>query len=421
MKYLTILLAALAFSLGCQESPPAPKKAVFIILDGIPPDVLEKVHTPALDEIAGETGYTHSFVGGEPGAYNETPTISAPGYMSLITGTWANKHNMWDNYDQSPNYHYWNIFRMAEHSDSSLQTAIFSTWLDNRTILVGEGQPGAGDFRIDYAYDGFEVDTVQYPHDKERQYILAIDERVSEEAGRYIAEHGPDLSWVYLEYTDDIGHMFGDSEQMDDAVQKADRQVQRIWDAVKRRQEMGEDWMIVVTTDHGRDSLTGKNHGGQSARERLTWITTNASGLNSRFAKGQAAITDIIPSLITHLGLSIPEPVRAELDGVPFTGELSFDQLNASLDGQQLSVSWNPMQSDGQARLMIAFTNHFREGGTDEYELLGEVPLTQGAFKADLSPAQMERFAESKFLKVWMQAPLNHGNRWVVASSPSTL
>jgi hypothetical protein len=25
-----------------------------------------------------------------------------------------------------------------------------------------------------------------------------------------------------------------------------------------------EDWLFIITTDHGRDSINGKNHGGQS-------------------------------------------------------------------------------------------------------------------------------------------------------------
>jgi predicted AlkP superfamily pyrophosphatase or phosphodiesterase len=412
---LFFLLALSA--LGCQPAPqaPAPKKAIFILLDGIPADVLEQVETPALDEIAGQAGYTRAYVGGEKGTYNETPTISAPGYMSMITAAWAHKHNVWGNYDQAPNYNYWNIFRIVEQADSNYHTAIFSTWLDNRTVLIGEGQPGAGDFRLDYAFDGLELDTLQYPHDKARDYILAIDERVADEAASYIAQNGPDLSWVYLEYPDDIGHLFGDGPEMEDAVQKADRQVQRIWEAVKSRQAMGEDWLIVVTTDHGRDPDTGKNHGGQSERERTTWITTNASALNARFTVGEPAITDIAPSILAHLGISAPSSISAELDGTSFIGSVSLDGFRATLEGGRLQLFWNPRQAEGLARLHLALTNHFPQGGTDEYEMLAEVPVAQAEHLHLLTPEQAAHFADSGFLKVWIEAPLNGGNWWVVA------
>jgi predicted AlkP superfamily pyrophosphatase or phosphodiesterase len=294
------------------------RKAVFIILDGIPADVIERVHTPVLAEIAAAGGYARAHVGGELGGRTETPTISAPGYMSLLTATWACKHNVWGNSRQSPNHDYWNIFRIVETADPSRKTAMFSTWLDNRTVLVGEGKPGAGDFRLDHSADGFELDTIAFPHDAASRYILAIDEHVSTEAAAYIRAQGPDLSWVYLQHTDDAAHANGDSEASDAAVRQADAQVGRIWSAVQQRQALGEDWMIIVTTDHGRDPTTGKGHGGQSTRERTTWIATNARALDARFTSGAAAIVDIAPSILQHLRIAVPAAVVKEMDGVSF-------------------------------------------------------------------------------------------------------
>lgn len=294
------------------------RKAVFIILDGIPADVIERVATPAIDAIAAAGGYARAHVGGELGGPTETPTISAPGYMSLLTATWANKHNVRGNSKLSPNYDYWNIFRIVESVDPTRHTALFSTWLDNRTVLLGEGRPDAGNFRLDHAADGFERDTIAFPHDSGSRYILAIDERVSRDAAAYIAAKGPDLSWVYLQHTDDAAHANGDGEGFYAAVRQADAQVGRIWEAVKQRQAMGEEWMIVVTTDHGRDAPTGKGHGGQSVRERTTWIATNQSALGPRFRNGTLAIVDITPSILEHLGIAIPPAVAAQMEGVSF-------------------------------------------------------------------------------------------------------
>jgi predicted AlkP superfamily pyrophosphatase or phosphodiesterase len=318
-RALVLVFLSLMTALSACRAPFAraerPRKAVFILLDGIPADVIEKVPTPALDDIASRGGYARAHVGGELGGVTETPTISAPGYMSLLTSTWANKHNVRGNSNQSPNYDYWNLFRIVESVDSSRKTALFSTWLDNRTVLVGEGRAGAGDFRLDHTVDGFERDTVAFPHDRESRYIIAIDERVTTEAARYIAERGPDLSWVYLQHTDDAGHANGDSEAFYTAVRQADARVGRIWDAVKKRQALGEDWMIVVTTDHGRDAATGKGHGGQSARERTTWIVTNAARLDARFTRGDAAIVDIAPSILQHLRIAAPAAVTTAMEG----------------------------------------------------------------------------------------------------------
>ncbi|MCE2900974.1 MAG: alkaline phosphatase family protein [Gemmatimonas sp.] len=317
-----LMATALALLAGClppaARSAEAPHKAVFILLDGIPADVIEQVPTPAMDAIAASGGYARAHVGGELGGPTETPTISAPGYMSLLTSTWADKHHVRGNSNQSPNYTYWNLFRIVETIDSSRVTALFSTWLDNRTVLIGVGRPGAGDFRLDHAADGFELDTVAFPHDRASRYIKAIDERVTSEAASYIAERGPDLTWVYLQHTDDMGHAHGDSAPFHEAVREADARVGRIWAAVQRRQALGEDWMVVVTTDHGRDARTGMGHGGSSPRERTTWIVTNRAELTPRFTSGQATIVDIAPSILHHLRIAAPPAVAREMEGVSF-------------------------------------------------------------------------------------------------------
>lgn len=90
---------------SCKEesAPDVKSKAVFIIVDGISADVIEKLNPPALEEISKAGGYTRAYVGGEKGTYTETPTISAVCYNSLPTGTWVHKHNVWGNSIKDPN------------------------------------------------------------------------------------------------------------------------------------------------------------------------------------------------------------------------------------------------------------------------------------------------------------------------------
>ena len=314
------LLAAVAVSgcAGVTKAPTVTPKAIFIVVDGIPADVLESTATPVLDSIAGKDGYTRAYVGGEVGGESQSPTSSAIGYNNLLTGTWANKHNVYDNQVGDPNYDYWDIFRIAKAHDPSLQTAIFSTWTDNRTKLIGDGLERAGGDKLDYAFDGFELDLERFPHDLLQNYIRNIDELVTDETARFIESDGPDLSWVYLQYTDDVGHGYGDGPQMTAAVEHMDDQVGRIWNAVQNRQRAhNEDWMILITTDHGRDPKTGQGHGNQTDRERTTWIVTNSDDLNGRYYQSPG-IVDILPSIATHLRLEIPENIRDQLDGQSF-------------------------------------------------------------------------------------------------------
>ncbi len=318
VSYTLICFLLTVTSVSGGQSQATNPKAIFIIVDGVPADVLESTATPNLDEISGVGGYSRAFVGGIKGEESESPTVSAVGYNSLITGTWANKHNVWNNDVTDPNYDYWDIFRIAKAFDPTLQTAIFSTWVENRIKLLGDGLEAAGGKKLDYNFDGFELDTERFPHDLEGKVFNAIDELVTNEAVRYVDIHGPDLSWVYLEYTDEVGHRYGDSPELIEAVKIMDDQIGRIWKSIrKREQNYNEDWLIVITTDHGRDATTGRHHGGQSDRERTTWIVTNSVRLNSNF-EGMTAIVDILPSLATHLQLSIPSEIRNQLDGQSF-------------------------------------------------------------------------------------------------------
>lgn len=296
----------------------ATPKAVFILLDGIPADLMESVSTPFFDEIAKDGGYARAYVGGQAGGASESPTVSAVGYNSLLTRTWAIKHRVYSNQIRSPDYRYWDIFHLVQQHNPDQNTALFSSWEDKRTKLLGHGRPEAGGDKLDYYFDGFENDEQRFPHAEAREYIKQIDDLVSREAARYLAQHGPDLSWVYLEFTDNIGHLYDDGDEMAAAITLMDVKVGRIRRSVQARQQAeDEDWLVVITTDHGGDALTGKSHGGQTDRERTIWIATNSTALNEHFSN-LPGIVDILPSILTHLEIAVPQAVSEQFDGKSF-------------------------------------------------------------------------------------------------------
>ncbi len=399
-----LLILFLFTNLSAQKT----HKAIFVIADGIPADVIERLKTPALTAISKEGGYAKAYVGGEKDGYSQTPTISAVGYNSLLTGTWVNKHNVWDNDIVAPNYYYWNIFRFFKTQYPQKKTAVFSTWLDNRTKLVGSEVKEAGNIQPDYHFDGLELDTIRYPHDAQSKYIHLIDEIVTDTANAMIRRIAPDLSWLYLEYTDDMGHTFGNSTQLDEAVRMMDKQIQKIWEAIQYREKnFNEDWVIYITTDHGREE-NGYGHGGQSKRERTTWIVTNAKELNERFKKEQPAIVDIMPSLASFLNVDILKNNLMEIDGIPLTGKLSATDAKAELVNDTIKVKWNAINKEGKAKIWLATTNHFKTGGKDDYKLMTEVPVADG--KATINV----KGVHSDFYKIVIEAPYNFLNRWII-------
>ncbi len=205
-----------------------------------------------------------------------------------------------------------------------------------------------------------------------------------------------------------MGHRHGNSKYLDDAVEKLDDQVKRIWNAIQYREKnFNEEWLIYITTDHGRED-NGYHHGGQSLRERRTWISTNANGLNARFKKQQPAVVDIIPSIASFLKIDIPKEQLREIDGVSLSSKLSATDARASFQNEKIFVQWKAMERKGTAKIWLATTNNFKTGGRDDYKLITEVPVAKGSAILDV------KNMPSDFYKIVIEMPYNYLNTWTV-------
>ena len=272
---------------------------------------------------------------------------------------------------------------------------------------MGEGKKETGHLKIDYVCDGFDLDTLRFPQKDKELHIFDIDEHVSKQAAQGIRNDAPDLSWVYLWYTDDAGHIEGNGSFFDEYTQKADLQIERIWQAVQYREKyFDEEWMVVVTTDHGRTE-SGYGHGGQSERERTTWIATNQQ-VNEHFRKGVLSITDITPSICRFMDFEVPRDVLWEQDGIPFIGPIDISQMKTLPHDNDIILSWKCLNAKAQVNIYIATDNQYKNGGKDNWIKIATVPAKQEQYNI-----KYQQIPPSKFYKIVIQTENNHLNRWI--------
>ena len=410
VKSILCILSCLLLASGCINRPADDsdkvRKAVYVIIDGVTAEMIQSLELPAIQEIASEGTFAKCYTGGTVGRYDQTPTISAIGYTNILTATWANKHNVWGNDNLSPNYNYWTIFRIAEEQDREVKTALFSSWTDNRTVLLGEGKPETGNLKIDYVFDGYDHDHENFPGKEYDLRIFDIDEHVSTNAAECSRTDAPDLSWVYLWYTDDAGHIFGAGETMDEFIRLADKQISRIWEAVKYREaNFNEEWMVVITTDHGRE-YNGFHHGEQSYSERSCWVSTNIE-TNERLSRGAGAIIDINPSICRFMGFEVPQDVLWEQDGVSFYGDIDIMNMEVEPYGKGVWLTWECINPSAKVSVWAAASNEFNKGGRDEWIKVGDVSAEDCRYLVDIAS-----LPESDFYKFVLETPNGTLNRW---------
>lgn len=235
-----------------------------------------------------------------------------------------------------------------------------------------------------------------------------------DEASATIRKNAPDLSWVYLEYTDDMGHMHGDSPEFERAVKMLDDQIGRLNAAIEYREnKFKEDWLLVITTDHGRDEKSGKGHGGQSLRQRTTWMVTNYKPLNAYSKRYYPAIVDIMPMISRFMDIKIPLEVQRELDGTPLIGNVSIARAVVNYVQGHLDITWKALEPTGKVKIWLATTNDFKEGTADKYQLVGDVPVADQHAWIDIKGYPFN------FYKVVLEAPDNMLNQWLMPDDKS--
>lgn len=91
-----LLLLLLAILPGCEPTRhPSRPKALLIGLDGV--QLEHYLQLGDATNLSQRLYYGKAYTGGINGKASEQPTLSGPGWVTLLTGVWSNKHGVSNN------------------------------------------------------------------------------------------------------------------------------------------------------------------------------------------------------------------------------------------------------------------------------------------------------------------------------------
>ncbi|RZU53725.1 phosphopentomutase/2,3-bisphosphoglycerate-independent phosphoglycerate mutase family metalloenzyme [Krasilnikovia cinnamomea] len=291
---LGLILALLAGAALTAPAAPAAaatpaKKLLVVGMDGLNWDSVLAANAPTLHALADQGLLGRSLVQ----CPSTAESASGPGWSTIATGVWPDRHGVRSNTFIGKRYGtYPDFLTRLEQADPSYATYSVVDWppLHNQGTFSS-----AVDTRVT-----FNGDTGGYP---------AQDENVTADAIGRLSSGGPDASFVYLGNTDVVAHASGTGAAYQAAIEQQDQQLGRILTAVRSRPTYGqEDWLIMVTTDHGHRVPQG-GHGFCGIDERGTFLLASGAGISAGLRPIDVRQADVAASALAHFG------VEAALDG----------------------------------------------------------------------------------------------------------
>jgi hypothetical protein len=271
----------------------ADARVLVVGIDGVRVDLLRRAHTPVLDSLAA-TGFFSDL------AQTPVRTVSGAGWSSMLTGVRTEKHGVDSNDFSSNRYAEWPDFlTRVERARPELGTFAVLDWPPLGT--AADGGPVVGD----------ELDAKVNLDGEALGYGPADSMSVAAAVG-HLRTADVHAAFVYLGFPDVVSHET-DSHSLAyrASVERADAQLGMLLEALRARPGFAdENWLVLVSTDHGRNDAGG--HGGDSPSETTIFYLASGSAVVPGRPACPPEITDVAATALAHLG------VAAEgLDGRP--------------------------------------------------------------------------------------------------------
>lgn len=255
IRYPQTIVHDIVMSFLSDESTGKEKKVLVLGYDGFREDALINIfqdETSAVNNIIQDGELYRSYAGGN----GNQDTSTAPGWLSILNGNWAYQVGVQDNNDVKDE-------TITTLLDEAIELGYTSTF-------IASWDPH---FSVTYSKD------IAYQNGKAKYQQMANDEETVAQLKTELSDtsdNSTDVVFATLEYADHAGHTYGygnSSEKYVSAVKEADKVAYQLIQAIYERETFkNEDWLIIITTDHGGVET---NHGGQSSEEINTWFAIN--------------------------------------------------------------------------------------------------------------------------------------------------
>lgn len=254
-------------------------------------------------------------------------TISGPSWTTVLTGVWDNKSGVINNIFNPAPYDAWpTVFNLLEAHNPDIDTAVIADWKYINDIAAAGAYPVAADDNIFVPFDTSWEDT--------------DDDVTAATIARIAATQASDASFIfsYQVAVDEAGHAYGGgSPEYAAAIVNTSENIAAIMVEVDAWETAnpGEEWTVIVTTDHGHQQSVGFGHGFQSPNETSSFVIFDLEGDGANDGKQNLGYSnaDITPTIVNLFGA----PPRLDFDGVSLVTNKTDDIVDPVDLGQALN------------------------------------------------------------------------------------